>query len=371
MRVILWRDVLLPRTETFIRRQGAYLASQGINVTFAGLLKSQSPIADDNDRILYPASPFTSALYRLFRIFGRSCRLARAVKGLKPDLIHAHFLPDGGTIARVSRRLQIPLVVTAHGQDATALPTARGPGARRARRRMFRAMQDATLIIAVSDFIRFKLHEMGVPAARTVTHYVGIEVSPSIPTLEEKYDFCFVGRFVEKKGVLDLIKALAEMPELSRARTVMIGDGPLYPHAVALAQNLGVHIDFQGVLAPDDTQRVIAESRVVVVPSRTARDGDTEGLPTVVIEAAALARPVVATSHAGIPEGVIHGLTGLLSPEGDIAKLAANLVALHSSPTLAGKLGRAGRQLVETKFNSQTQTRELIAIYRSVVAGGS
>ena len=65
-----------------------------------------------------------------------------------------------------------------------------------------------------------------------------------------------------------------------------------------------------------EVYRLLGESRILAAPSRTAADGDSEGLPTTVVEAMALGVPVVSTRHSGIPEAVVDGVTGLLGPNG-------------------------------------------------------
>jgi glycosyltransferase involved in cell wall biosynthesis len=107
---------------------------------------------------------------------------------------------------------------------------------------------------------------------------------------------------------------------------------------------------------------------MLAAPSRTARDGDTEGLPTTVLEAAARCLPVVATRHSGIPEAVSDGETGLLSAEGDRTALAASISRLLADAPLRERLGRQGRALVEARFDLAAQTRRLEQLYDEVAA---
>ena len=100
---------------------------------------------------------------------------------------------------------------------------------------------------------------------------------------------------------------------------------------------------------------------VLAAPSLAARDGDAEGLPNVVVEAAASGIAVVATRHSGIPEAVEEGETGVLVPEHDIVALAHALVA-----ALEGDFGQAARRLAEAKFDRRRQAARLEAIYDEV-----
>ena len=145
----------------------------------------------------------------------------------------------------------------------------------------------------------------------------------------------FVGRFVEKKGVDDLIEALATIVD-PRPRSLLIGDGPLDASMRDRAAALGLDATFVGLQPAAVVARRLAESKVLVAPSRTAANGESEGLPTTILEAASHGVPAVSTLHSGIPEAVEDGKTGLLGPEGDRAALA------EQHPAAAGRRRAAG-----------------------------
>jgi colanic acid/amylovoran biosynthesis glycosyltransferase len=100
-------------------------------------------------------------------------------------------------------------------------------------------------------------------------------------------------------------------------------------------------------------------SAILAAPSLAARDGDAEGLPNVVVEAAASALPVVASDHAGIPEAVADGKSGFIVPEGAVEPLARRLSELLASPDLRRSMGAAGRALAEARFDAARQMRTL------------
>jgi colanic acid/amylovoran biosynthesis glycosyltransferase len=106
------------------------------------------------------------------------------------------------------------------------------------------------------------------------------------------------------------------------------------------------------------------------VPSVTAADGDSEGLPVVIFEAAASGLPVVGFDHAGIPEAVIDGETGFIVPEGEVEPLAARLGELLADPDLAARMGGRARTLAEQDFDLARQTERLERIYDDVVELG-
>ena len=228
--------------------------------------------------------------------------------------MHAHFGGDGWLISRAAADLGVPLVVTVHGHDVTRQPDAPGLRGLRYRRNLRTVFDRAAVVLAVSEHIRAKAIE---PRSRPRRRYActtpACRSRTAVPAVPKRWDVAFVGRFVEKKGVDDLLDALAR---LDRPRALLIGDGPLLAELRARAAALGVDATFLGALDPAAVSRHLAESKVLAAPSKTARDGDSEGLPTTILEAAALGLPVVATRHSGIPEAVVHGETGLLERRG-------------------------------------------------------
>ncbi len=114
-------------------------------------------------------------------------------------------------------------------------------------------------------------------------------------------------------------------------------------------------------------RRCLTESALFVAPSKTAPDGDAEGLPTTILEAAAAGLPVVSTWHSGIPEAVVDGETGLLCHEGDRLTLAEHIARLLADDDLRVRLGRQARRHVEAHFDVGIQAGILEDLYDSVI----
>ncbi|WP_433383526.1 glycosyltransferase [Actinoplanes sp. CA-142083] len=363
-RVAVWRSAMLGGSETFVRNQADALSRW--RPVYIGATKVESALARDTDLIAYPSAADRNAFLRL-RLTGTSPRLRDLLTEVSPRLVHAHFGGDGWLISGEARRLGIPLIVTTHGHDVTRQPASGGAHGVRYRRNLRTVFARATLILAVSEVIRAKAIFWGADPAKVKVHYMGVPIPPSPQPVAKQWDVAFVGRFVEKKGADDLLAAVAAQ-RTTRPRVVLIGAGPLLPGMRAYARELGVDATFLGVQTPAEVRQVLLASRILAAPSRTAKDGDTEGLPTTVMEAAALALPVLATRHSGIPEAVADGETGLLSPEGDRPALAANLSRLLADESLRDRLGRQGRALMTAKFDVVAQTARLEQIYDEVAA---
>ena len=349
---MIWRSALLSGSETFVRHHGAHLTRW--RPVYLGASKVRSALADETDVVVYPGSFWT------LRLTGRSPRLRRRLRALRPDVVHAHFGGDGWLVSRAAAG--VPLVVTVHGHDVSRQPATPGLRGLRYRRNLRTAFRRATVILAVSEAIRERAVALGADPAKVRVHHTGVPLPAAAPDVPKRWDVVFVGRFVAKKGVDDLIEALGP------ARALFIGSGPLLPQIRARAAARGVDAVFAGHLDPVDVTRHVAASRILAAPSRTAADGDIEGLPTTILEAAALGVPAVATRHSGIPEAVVHGVTGLLGPEGDRAELAANIARLLADDDLRERLGRQARAHAEAHFDLVKQTAELEHLYDELAA---
>jgi glycosyltransferase involved in cell wall biosynthesis len=151
---------------------------------------------------------------------------------------------------------------------------------------------------------------------------------------------------VPKKGPLLTVEAFARAVETCpNLRLDLVGDGPLFGAAVDLvdALRLGGRVIFHGSLPNDDVLDLMERADVFLQHSLTdPATGDEEGLPVAILEAMSRSLPVVATRHAGIPEAVVDGATGLLVDEGDVATMAERIAYLYGEPVVRQAMGRRG-----------------------------
>ena len=292
------------------------------------------------------------------------------------SLIHAHFGPNGVYAMPLAEKLKIPLVVTFHGYDITLT-----------RKNIWRTgkllyyqflfyeqqlKRKASVFIAVSKFIQHKLIEQGYPPEKIIQHYIGVDTvkfSPVPQQNDERYIIC-VGRHTEKKGIATLLRAFARIAAKHTDVTLLqVGQGALTGKLQTLAKQLGIdrRVRFLGAQPHEKVLQLMQQAEIFVLPSQTAKSGECEGLPIVILEASACAVPIVSTYHSGIPEAVIDGKTGFLVAEKDDDRLAAKLDILLSDRALSKKMGRQGRELIDERFNIRQQTAKLEAIYHSLV----
>ena len=363
---LVYRHQLAPLSEVgFLRR--FYVGFERLRPVWLGCHLAPGASALSAEPLRLGRAGVVGAIDRtLFRHFG-VLPAQPDLGALRPRLIHAHFGRGGALALPIARALEIPLVVTFHGADATKETHYRRRLVPRIYARRLAALQrEAALFICVSEFIRERLIERGFPADKLDVIHQGVEPDPAPapatdpPAAGEPY-VLFVGRFIEKKGVGHLIAAMRLLgARADGARLVLIGDGPL---AAALRQQSeGLkNVSFLGWLPNPEVRRWMGGALALCVPSVTASDGDAEGLPTVIFEAMAAGVPVVASRHAGIAEAVEHNVTGLLVPEGDPAALADALAGLLAQPELRQRFGGAARAAAAERFDAMRQSRRLEA----------
>ena len=171
-----------------------------------------------------------------------------------------------------------------------------------------------------------------------------------------------MGRLVPVKGLETFLKAARIIRGRNKnAKFVIAGDGPLKGALQALACRYGLEQDVLFLGHRDDSYDVLAMMDVLVLPSLS------EGIPMVLLEALALARPVVASRVGGIPEVVEDRVTGWLVAAGREAELAEACMALMDDYELAEKLGLAGQQRVRERFSVRYMAEEVADVYRSLI----
>ena len=369
--VVIFCDHLLYLSETFIRAQ-------------AQALRYFSPVYAGSRRVagldLPHANTFTinsgdsggKIREALFKIFGTAPHLIARLRALDPVLVHAHFGPDGLRALPLSRQLRVPLIVTFHGSDATAVdprPHEVPFGHRRYLAHKSVLQRGASVFLAVSDFIRGKLIEQDFPAEKVIVHYIGVDskfFSPLRPPVDPVV--LFVGRLSERKGPDYLIRAMASVQqEHPEAELVLIGDGPLRKDLEVQAEASLRKYRFLGAQKPETVREWMDRAAVFSAPSVKAASGGEEAFGMVFAEAQAMQKPVVAFDSGGVGEAVQHGATGFLAPERDWRKLAEYLSLLLRDDNLRRKFGIAGRERVLRLFDLRKQTSVLEEIYGHVI----
>lgn len=384
-------------SHSFIRREVQALERQGIEVLRLAMRASEAPLVDAGDQAeaqathyVLPAGPMqlllavltsaTQAPRRCLRALALALRLGRvAAVGRLRHLIylaeaayvvrrcaaggvqhmHAHFGTNATAVAMLAHELSgIPFSFTTHGPEEFDAPHALSLGEK---------VNRAAFAVAISSFGKSQLSrwaDFGAWSRIKVVH-CGIEparFADTAPLPRGPLRLVAIGRFVEQKGQMVLIRAMkrivAERPDVHLA---LIGDGEMRPDLEQEIRRSGLeaHVTLTGWLDEAGVRAELAASHALVMPSFA------EGLPMVVMEAMAAARPVLATYVAGTPELVLQGQTGWLVPAGDEAALAEAVqgIAKLQRDSLSA-MGDLGRSRVLERHDSDKEAAKLAALFK-------
>jgi glycosyltransferase involved in cell wall biosynthesis len=183
----------------------------------------------------------------------------------------------------------------------------------------------------------------------------GIRAGPRIRLLS-------VCRLVPKKGIDVVLKALALLGSGACYQYRVIGDGSELPRLRALARSLGLHdVQFLGARPPDDVAVELAWADLFVLGTRTAVDGDRDGIPNAILEAMAAGVPVVAGNAGGVGEIIRDRETGWLTPANDETALADAIRVAVSDPSSRQRIASNAHAEVWQRF-SRNRTTSLLTL---------
>lgn len=287
----------------------------------------------------------------------------------RPDLVHVHYGPDARYLLPALRVVDLPVVVSFYGYDASSFPNRYLGLGKMYLRAMFDRVQ---MVLAMSEDMKADLVRIGCPPDRIRIHYPNGVVpqffSPHRRSVRpgEKTVLLNVAAMEERKGQLELLDAFARVLRHTRdAELHIAGEGPLKGRIERKVRSLALqdHVRLLGHMPYEGLPQALRDAHVFCHPSVTGRTGDKEGIPTIILEASATGLPVAATYHAGIPEAVVDGETGFLVPERDTEGLAEKLLVLIRDPGLRDRMGEAGRRHVLDRFDVATLGRRREALY--------
>ena len=288
------------------------------------------------------------------RRFGQACVLAAEL----PDEIthlYAHFLHTPASVTRYAAIMRgLPWSCSAHAKDIWTSPDWE----------IAEKLADAAWTVTCTHAGFDRLAGLAADPARVGLVYHGLDLDrfpapAGARPARDGGDPCdpavilSVGRAVEKKGYGDLLAALALLPPEINWRFRHVGGGGGSGQLKAEAARLGIagRIDWLGAQPQERVLEELGAADLFVLSSKVGKDGDRDGLPNVLMEAASQSLPLLATRVSGIPELVESGRTGLLVEPGDIENLAQSLTRLIREPGLRRDLGAAAAHKVRESFS--------------------
>lgn len=351
---------------------GDELERRGVEVRTAYLYETRSmPSALRRERDVRLRGDYGSVLERIPGWHpGLLRRLARAVDDFRPDIIQAgggRTVKYGALVCRgrprcrlvwrnigeidrwlkgTSRRAFYRLVVLPQ-VDAVVSMTRSGADA-------FRGLLGDRVI---TDAVPPGIDPSRLQASRSrgdVRREMGVDATSSVALV--------IGSLSSEKRIDVALEATRDARETVPGLALwVVGDGPMRDRLETLAGRLGIETATSFLGTRTDIGDLLGGSDLLLVSS------DTEGLPRVILEAALTSRPVVSTAVGGIPDVILHGQTGLLSPPGDAAALAANMVTLIGNEELARSLAKAAFDWVDEHATVQAVADRYQALYERLV----
>ena len=306
------------------------------------------------------------------------------------SVLHSHFCLDGYYACLIKKRCRLPLVVSLHGgYDTKVIINSNGFP----RKDFFDAVD---LFTVPSIYSKNNLLAAGCDAGKIKVLKHGIYPS-SFQRNEDNYavKLLIVARMTEKKGIIDAIQAFVSLKDVfARLRLTIVAGSQesLLMYLKKLLFKMGMKFSFNSQLGYRekvlrrikeldcgqdidiiygvenvDVRKIMSEQDIFLLPSKTAIDGDEEGLPVSLLEAQAAGMPVITTRHAGNPEAVIDGDTGFVVDEGDIGAITKKLRMLIENPQLRRRMGQRGKEYVESEYSMEAHIKNLEDIYQNII----
>lgn len=299
--------------------------------------------------------------------------LKKILRNNHPDLLHIQdefILPAA---VYVAKELSIPVVATMRSNAqlypllAEELPSGVPWLMRRRIRAIMEHYKKVDAIISVSNYIQGELAEAGVPRDKITTIYnlppnwKPIEISKTSSGIV----LLALGRICKYKGFEVLAKAVSlAVKKYKNIRVIVAGEGPYSSGLRRLVGRLNLTdcMRLVGLVPYEEIRELYFSSDIVLLLSI-----HPEPFSRVLLEAMAAGKPVIATNTGGTPEGVKHGVNGLLVPPNDPEKTAEAIIKLAESEELRNCMGRAGRRILEEKFDLENLIGKTIKLYNKVI----
>ena len=302
---------------------------------------------------------------RLWRTFKYALHIARKMQALDIQQLHAHFGQATEVAMLTSMVTRVPFSFTTHAREIYS------------GRRLFRdKFCRASFVVTVCEYNRNLIAQL-VPEECTdhiniIRPFLDLELFiPSPAPIKHgattEFRLITVARLVEKKGLILLIHAIAELRQQGLAVTSrIVGEGPQYNELQALINKLNLResVTLLGARTADQVRDLLIDCDCFVLPSIPAKNGDADATPTVLGEAMAVCLPVISTDLNGIPE-IIPERAGRLVPHNDINALSSAITKIAAlSPKARQNMGAHGRASVLAHWSSEQGANKLIQLFR-------
>jgi glycosyltransferase involved in cell wall biosynthesis len=293
----------------------------------------------------------------------------KLVAALKPDIVHGQGLDRGDIAEKCSPNS----VVTVHGlPHAEMRLSARMKFRDKLRVKLAeavvrRVLRRAKVAISISKYDTQELGRLIKGTPVSIANPTGLEFFALAPSRPTEPRLLFAGMLTPLKNVLGLLNAFAQVRQaVPEARLILAGPHPDPDYAQTVQDRvtslaLGDSVDVVGLLDNDRLRHEIATARAVVLFSRQ------ENAPTIIAQAMAAGKPVVAARVGGVPEMVNDGESGFVVESADETALAERMLTLLNDQDLCLRMGARGHELALCRFNPEAVARQTVQAYRTAL----
>lgn len=303
-----------------------------------------------------------------FRRFGQALVLAREWP-VGAEWLHVHFIHTPAAVGRyASQLLDMPWTISAHAKDIWTSPGWE----------LSDKLDEARWTVTCTDGGLTRLRALSSRKDRVHLSYHGLDLSRFPPPRREAATrdgsdpgdpivILAVGRAVEKKGFDILLQALALLPAELSWRLDHVGGGEELATLKPLADELGLsgRVHWHGAMSQQEVLEHYSRADIFALPCRIGKDGDRDGLPNVLVEAASQRILCVSTTISGIPELFTHEENGLLVEPEDPQALAETLERAIRNPAERDRMAARAEDKVRGHFDHLTSIRDLERLFSS------
>jgi len=297
------------------------------------------------------------------------------IKSLK--LIHAHFGQNGIAAIKLKKELKIPLVTSFYGYDTGRLAKLFLPYYKP-------LIKEGDLFLVLSKDMKEDLLNLGFPPEKTLIHHLGVDTNEFNIKRDSSKDNSFklltIARLDEGKGVHIVLKALQLLfdiqPSMKQIIKYKIVGGGAYEDNLKQfinEYNLSDNVEIINNLGVKNGREIVKEqlrnSDIFILCSYQTTRGTKEGTPVVLMEAQSCGLPCIATTHAGIPEIVINGETGILVKEKCPEEICQAILFLYQNKEIVESMKIQARQHIIENFNQSVQMDKLCFEYNKFIRG--
>ncbi|MEM7745797.1 MAG: glycosyltransferase family 4 protein [Pseudomonadota bacterium] len=263
-------------------------------------------------------------------------------------LLYAHFLHTPASVTRYAAIMRgLAWGVSAHAKDIWTIPDWEKT----------EKLAEARFAVTCTGTGAAELRRLAPDPDRVGLVYHGLDLSRfpapvTRPSKTDKIRILSVGRLVEKKGYDDLIRGLAEITDMLDWEFHHIGGGELGNSLKHLAYENGIEalVTFHGKQNQTQVVQAMRDADIFVLPSKIASDGDRDGLPNVLMEAASQKLPILSTNVSAIPEFIASGVHGHLIPSSAPEELARAIEEMAADPDGRARMAEAAYQRLIADF---------------------